>query len=112
MKYNILIKSIRLLLGMTLDQLGDELDISSSYLCELEQNRKPINLDRLSSYAKLLDLRLSVIIHINEHIELGLPLVVFGGDKSNIDKCNAIITICDNLKNIEHSKNLIKQNNN
>lgn len=61
-----LMKKIRLIYGFKAVYVSQELNISSSYLSEIEHNKRAPSIELLQAFADLCDLKLSMLILIAE----------------------------------------------
>lgn len=60
------LKRTRLIYGYKATELSKQLDISPSYLSEIENNKKKPNLDLLEKYALIYDMKVSTLILLSE----------------------------------------------
>lgn len=63
------LKSIRTIYGMSARELSGELDISPSYLSEIETGKKVPNLQLLEKYSNIFDIRISSLLYFAEELE-------------------------------------------
>ena len=63
------LRLLRVFYGYTSSQLADLLDLSQSYISELENNKKQPSLDVLDRYAKLLNMKKSTLLLFAESLE-------------------------------------------
>lgn len=82
------IKSIRSIYDMRSKQLAENLDISPSYLSEIETGRKTISLQLLNKFSKYFKLKPSTVILIAESIAEMKEM-----NESKIDSQNKIMKI-------------------
>lgn len=61
-----LMKKIRLIYGFKAIYVSQELNISSSYLSEIEHNKRTPSIELLQAFADMCDLKLSMLILIAE----------------------------------------------
>jgi|SRR5690625_1649338 len=66
MKIGIVLKKIRLVYSMSAKDLAKELNISPSYLSEIENNKKTPSIDLLEKYSDIFDIKTSSIILMAE----------------------------------------------
>lgn len=66
MKIGLILKKIRLVYSMSAKDLAKELDISASYLSEIENNKKNPSIDLLEKYSNIFDIKTSSIILMAE----------------------------------------------
>lgn len=64
-----ILKKIRLIYGYKAIEMCKYLDISQSYLSEIENNKKEPSLTLLNKYAKIYDIKLSSLILISENYD-------------------------------------------
>ena len=62
------LKVIRQFHQLKQNELADQLDISKSYLCEIETGKKPANLELLQKYSNIFDIPVSSLIFFSENI--------------------------------------------
>ena len=62
------LKVIREFHEMKQNQLAEKLDISKSYLSEIETGKKPANLELLQKYSNIFDISVSSLIFLSENI--------------------------------------------
>lgn len=60
------LKQLRLIFGYSAKEMSDTLEISASYLSEIENNKKRPSLNILESYANVFGLKLSTLILLTE----------------------------------------------
>ena len=70
MKIGAVLKQIRNVYSMTAKDLASELEISPSYLSEIENNKKAPSIDLLGKYSKIFDIKTSSIILMAEDYEI------------------------------------------
>ena len=63
------LKRTRVIYGYKAVEMGSMLGISTSYLSEIENNKKQPSLEILEKYAKIYGIRLSSLILLSESIE-------------------------------------------
>lgn len=63
------LKEIRLFHQMKQDELSKELDISKSYLSELEAGKKTISLDILDKYSRVFSIPVSSLLLFSENLD-------------------------------------------
>lgn len=61
-----ILKRTRLIYGYKASDLSIKLDISPSYLSEIENNKKKPSLDLLEKYASVFDMKVSTLILLSE----------------------------------------------
>lgn len=66
MKIGVVLKKIRMAFSMSAKDLAEVLDISPSYLSEIENNKKKPSIDLLEKYAYVFDIKTSSIILMAE----------------------------------------------
>lgn len=64
-----LLKSLRQIHGMTATEMSQKLDISNSYLSEIENNKKVPSIQLLEQCAELFEIKLSVLIEMYENLK-------------------------------------------
>jgi len=65
------LKLLRLFYGKTQEQLSKELEISKSYLSEIESGNKRISLDLIEKYSKIFNFPASQILLFSETLQDG-----------------------------------------
>lgn len=60
------LKQLRHIFGYTGVEMSNKLDISNSYLSEIENNKKTPSLQLLQSYSKVFNIKLSTLILLSE----------------------------------------------
>ncbi|EYT94599.1 helix-turn-helix domain-containing protein [Enterococcus mundtii] len=60
------LKKLRMIYGFTAKEMSAELEISPSYLSEIENNKKEPSLDILKKYSNILDIKLSSLLLFSE----------------------------------------------
>lgn len=68
MKIGEVLKKIRQVYSITARDLAKDLDISPSYLSEIENNKKTPSLDIIEKYSDIFDIKISSIILMAEDI--------------------------------------------
>lgn len=63
------LKTIRQFHGLTQAELALKLDMSKSYLSEIESGKKSVGYDLLEKYAELFDVPVSSLVFFSENIE-------------------------------------------
>jgi transcriptional regulator with XRE-family HTH domain len=63
------LKAIRQFHGLTQAELGSKLEISKSYLSEIESGKKSIGYDLLEKYSDIFDIPVSSLVFFSENIE-------------------------------------------
>ena len=63
------LKLIRLFYEMTQKDLADQLDISVSYLSEIESGNRRINIDLINKYSEVFDIPASSLLLFSEGME-------------------------------------------
>ncbi|MCM1285805.1 MAG: helix-turn-helix domain-containing protein [Acetobacter sp.] len=63
------LKLLRIAREMTTKELATKMDVSSTYISEVEANNKKPSLDMLSKYSKALDVNKSTILYFDEERE-------------------------------------------
>lgn len=63
------LKTIRQFHGLTQAELALKLDMSKSYLSEIESGKKSVGYDLLEKYSELFDVPVSSLVFFSEHIE-------------------------------------------
>lgn len=63
------LKTIRQFHGLTQAELALKLDMSKSYLSEIESGKKSIGYDLLEKYSELFDVPVSSLVFFSENIE-------------------------------------------
>ncbi|MFE1629102.1 helix-turn-helix domain-containing protein [Brevibacillus reuszeri] len=63
------LKKLRAIYGLTSAQMREELGISTSYLSEIENQKKMPSLELLESYSKVLGIKKSSIVLLSEKLE-------------------------------------------
>lgn len=61
-----ILKRLRLIYGYKAYEMSEELNISPSYLSEIEHGNRAPSLELLQNYATILDIKLSVLILLSE----------------------------------------------
>lgn len=64
------LKRMRTIYGYKAVEMSSMLNISASYLSEIENNKKKPSLDLLEKYADVFEIRLSSLILISEDVEM------------------------------------------
>ena len=64
------LKRIRNIYGLKAKQLSAQLNISASYLSEIETGKKQPSLELLNKYAEIFDMKLSSLILLSEKLEV------------------------------------------
>ena len=64
-----ILKRLRVIYGIKASQMADNLELSTSYLSEIENNKKQPNLRLLEKYAEIFQIKLSSIILLAESHE-------------------------------------------
>lgn len=63
------LKRTRAIFGYKANEMSTALEISPSYLSEIENNKKQPSLNLLKRYAEIFDIRLSSLILLSEKVE-------------------------------------------
>lgn len=63
------LKKIRIIYGYTAKELSRELEISGSYLSEIENNKKAPSLELLQKYSEIFGIKVSSLILLSEDME-------------------------------------------
>lgn len=63
------LRLIRVFYGYKASELAKKLEISQSYLSEIENEKKEPNLDLLRKYSKIFNLKVSTLLFFSEEIE-------------------------------------------
>ncbi|PNK60164.1 helix-turn-helix domain-containing protein [Psychrobacter sp. FDAARGOS_221] len=63
------LKKIRLFHNMKQNELSQQLNISNSYLSEIESGKKPPSIELLQSYATVFDIPVSSLLYFSEQLE-------------------------------------------
>lgn len=63
------LKAIRKYHGISQSDLAYELNISKSYLCELEAGKKTVSYNFLEEFSRYFDIPTSSLVYLSEHIE-------------------------------------------
>lgn len=63
------IKAIRVFHGVSQVELAKELNISKSYLSEIENGKKSVSYSFLEDFAKFFDMPVSTLVYFSENIE-------------------------------------------
>ena len=63
------LKAIRKFHGISQADLAYELNISKSYLCELEAGKKTVSYNFLEEFSRYFDIPTSSLVYLSEHIE-------------------------------------------
>lgn len=63
------LKQIRAFHQLKQTELADMLDISNSYLCEIESGRKPVSMDLLLKYSEVFSIPASSLLLFSENYE-------------------------------------------
>lgn len=66
---NVALKQIRLFHKMKQNELADKLQISKSYLSEIENSKKAPNLELLKNYSEVFDIPVSSLLFFSEKLE-------------------------------------------
>lgn len=61
-----ILKSLRIIRELTVKELADRLELSSSYICDVEANRKKLSLDMLERYSSALGVNRSTLLLFDE----------------------------------------------
>lgn len=64
--YGQTLRQLRTVFGYTAKDMSKELDLSASYLSEIENGKKTPSLQTLESYARVLNMKLSTIVLLTE----------------------------------------------
>lgn len=92
------LKSIRLYYQISQIELARKLDISRSYLCEIESGKKDVSLKILSSYSSVFGIQLASILLIDEALKTGRPIKVIASDC--IEKATSITKHQKEISNV------------
>ena len=65
---NIALKKLRLFHGLKQNELSQQLNISSSYLSEIENGKKSPSIELLNDYSKIFDIPVSSLIYFSEQL--------------------------------------------
>lgn len=60
------LKSLRIIRDLTVKELAEKMDLASSYICDVESNRKRPSLDMLERYSKALEVNRSTLLFFDE----------------------------------------------
>ena len=60
------LKSLRIIRDLTVKELAEKIDSTSSYICDVESNRKRPSLDMLEKYSKALEVNRSTLLFFDE----------------------------------------------
>lgn len=63
------LKLLRIFFGYKSVEMAKKLDISQSFLSEIENDKKSATLDLLNQYSKVLNIKVSTIVLLSESIE-------------------------------------------
>ncbi|EKU57418.1 MULTISPECIES: helix-turn-helix domain-containing protein [Acinetobacter] len=63
------LKAIRKFHGISQAELASELNISKSYLCEIEAGKKTVSYNFLEDFAKYFEIPTSSLVYLSENIE-------------------------------------------
>ncbi len=63
------LKAIRMYHGITQTQLASDLNISKSYLSEIESGKKTVSYNFLEDFASYFDMPTSTLVYLSENIE-------------------------------------------
>lgn len=63
------LKKIRLFHNMKQNELSQQLNISKSYLSEIESGKKPPSIELLQNYAVIFDIPVSSLLYFSEQLE-------------------------------------------
>jgi len=64
-----ILKKLRLIYGYKAKEMSEKLNISASYLSEIENNKKIPSVDLLKEYARIFDIKLSSLILLSENYD-------------------------------------------
>lgn len=64
-----ILKKMRLIYGYTAKEISEKLNISASYLSEIENNKKTPSVELLKKYADIFDIKLSSLILLSEYYD-------------------------------------------
>lgn len=76
------LKSLRIVQNLSVKELSEKLGLSSTYICDLEANRKRPSLDLLDKYSKVLGVHRSTLLYFDEE-----------GKKNNYDHKKLLFSI-------------------
>lgn len=60
------LKSLRLIRDLSVKELADKMDSSSTYICDVESNRKSPSLKMLNRFSEALNVNCSTLLFFNE----------------------------------------------
>ena len=72
-------------------ELSNHLNVSNSYLCEIEKGRKNINLDLLKKYSGYFDIPVSSILFLSERMDSDKGLA----GKFRVEAANLLLKILE-----------------
>lgn len=85
------LKLLRTYHQLTQTELAGKLDISNSYLCEIEKGIKTPSLDLLKEYARIFKMPVSSIIMFSEEIEASHPK----SEKLRVTAANKVLRLLE-----------------
>lgn len=98
------LKRIRSIYGLKAKEMSERLEISASYLSEIENGKKQPSLELLSRYAEIFDMRLSSLILLTENLEHDDRKQEGGTFIKNL-MLKLINSMSDDLVDIPHEEN-------
>ena len=60
------LKSLRIIRDLSVKELAERMGLSSTYICDVESNRKRTSLDMLERYSDALDVSRSMLLYFDE----------------------------------------------
>ncbi len=60
------LRSLRIIRDLTVKELADKMELTSSYICDVESNRKRPSLDMLERYSNALEVNRSMLLFFDE----------------------------------------------